>query len=186
MTGPQPQCRRPGAAGKNHRPGPARPPAPCGPPRPAPLPARRRRDPHPAGTARALRAAARTPSWEAEQRPPRGLRSLTRQQVPEASSTDRVPSTPTSTYRSWRQERRPRVRHGAGLRGAPRPPNRARGGRERAGTGRGLPSATSGAPWSPPPSAHRRTLRSLTGLARAQDRSAPSAAQEIPGWSSGQ
>ena len=36
MAGPQPQCRRPGAAGKNHRPGPARPPAPCGPPRPAP------------------------------------------------------------------------------------------------------------------------------------------------------
>ncbi|XP_064334833.1 proline-rich protein HaeIII subfamily 1-like [Camelus dromedarius] len=93
--------------------------------RPRPAPAATR---HPAGPAQALGAATRTPAGEIEEQPPRGLRSLTRQRVPEASATDRVPPTPTRTYRSWRQER-PRLRHGVGLRGAQRPPTRARGGR---------------------------------------------------------
>lgn len=65
---------------------------------------------------------------------PYGLQSLTWQRVPEASATDRVPPTPTRTHRSWQQER-PRVRYGAGLREALRPPTRASGGRGRASAG---------------------------------------------------
>ncbi|XP_057605514.1 nascent polypeptide-associated complex subunit alpha, muscle-specific form-like [Hippopotamus amphibius kiboko] len=92
--------------------GPGTPRELLAPPHPAPLPTRRRPRPAPRGTLTGSLAATRTPAGETEERPPRGLRSLTRQRVPEASATDRVPPTPTRTYRSWRQER-PRVRHGA-------------------------------------------------------------------------
>lgn len=145
-----------------------------GTPRELPAPPGACRDPAPRGTRTSSRGATRTPAWETEERPPRGLRSLTRQRVPEASATDRVPPTPTRTYRSWRRER-PRVRHGAGLRGAQRPPTRARGGGGGASAGSGLPPATSGAP--PRRShfpAHSRPLRALTGLAR------PGPAQQSP------
>lgn len=60
--------------------------------------------------------------------------SLTWQRVSEASATDRVPPTPTRTHRSWQQERL-RVRYGAGLREALRPPTRASRGRGRASAG---------------------------------------------------
>lgn len=65
---------------------------------------------------------------------PCGLQSLTWQRVSEASAADRVPPTPTRTHRSWQQER-PRVRHGAGLREALRPPTRPSRGRGRARAG---------------------------------------------------
>lgn len=111
------------------------------------------------------------PQWKlrlgAGSEPPCDLQSLTWLRIPKASATDRVPPTPTRTHRSWQPEQ-PRVRHGAGFRGALGPPIRASGGRGRASAVCGFPLVTPGdthlllspssCPQTPPPT-------QLTGLA---------------------
>lgn len=153
-------------------PGPAETSRPARPAPPHPAPAA---NPGPRGTRSGSRAATRTP--QGKLRPgagsvPRNLRSLTPQRALEASAANRVPPTPTRTHRSWQQER-PRVRHGAGLRGALRPPTQAHQRRGRASAGYSLLLATPGAPpaVSPlplpqsPPRAHSPASRARDPLA---------------------
>lgn len=90
------------------------------PPQPRPLPAA---VPNPAGPARALGAATRTPVGKlrpgARSSLPRGLRSLTRQRVPEASAADRARPPDADSHPPKLAAGLPRVRHGApGLGGA--------------------------------------------------------------------
>ena len=128
-----------------------------------PRPYRRRRDPASPGPARALGERPRFPPGKLR-RTPRGLRSLTRQRVPEASATDRVPRrrlAPTEV--GGRSGRACATAPGSGGRGDLRP-------RLEGGGGARAPAAIPSPPHVHPRLSHSparsRTLGALTSLAR--------------------